>query len=84
MSLRRRLERLEEVHYPATPREDAIFCEVLRRMSDEELDHYERAFKRAQASGEFLEEDGPIVERVEALYGEVADALPSREETEEM
>ena len=43
----------------------------MRRLTDEELEHYERALNRALEEG-FAEEDRPILERVERLYEEVA------------
>ena len=48
----------------------------MRRLTDEELERYERALDRALEEG-FAEEDGPILERVERLYEEVANELAS-------
>ena len=42
----------------------------MRRLTDEELELYDRALKRALEEG-FAEEDRPILERVERLYEEV-------------
>jgi hypothetical protein len=72
--MRRRLERLEaraRVPEQDSEREKAVHCEVLSRMSDSELEDYEAALQRCiDAAGVFAEEDGPILERVEALYEE--------------
>ena len=71
-SLERRLRQLE-IHADALRREDAeaVGSEVLRRLTDEELERYDRALKRALEEG-FAEEDRPILERVQRLYEEVA------------
>ena len=71
-SLERRLQQLE-THAATLRQEDAeaIDREVLRRLTDEELERYERALKRALEEG-FAEEDRPILERVQRLYEEVA------------
>ena len=42
----------------------------MRRLTDEELELYDRALKRALEEG-FAGEDRPILERVERLYEEV-------------
>ena len=47
-------------------------CEVMRRLTDEELERYEEAFSRVLESGDFAEEDRSILERVEWLYEEVS------------
>ena len=77
-SLERRLRQLE-THAATVRREDeeAVVREVLRRLTDEELDAYEEALRRALESGEFAEQDRPILERVERLYEQVADELTS-------
>jgi len=49
----------------------AIGRDVLRRLTDEELERYDLALKRALEKG-FAEEDRPILERVQRLYKEVA------------
>ena len=71
-SLERRLRQLE-THAATLRREDeeAIIKEVLSRLTDEELERYDRALKRALEEG-FAEEDRPILERVQRLYEEVA------------
>jgi hypothetical protein len=51
--------------------EEAVGRKVLRRLTDEELECYIRALKRALEKG-FAEEDRPILERVQRLYEEVA------------
>jgi len=71
-SLVRRLQQLET--QAATVRredEEAVGREVMRRLTDEELERYELALKRALEEG-FAEEDRPILERVQRLYEEVA------------
>ena len=71
-SLERRLRQLE-IHADTLRREDeeVVGREVLRRLTDEELERYDRALKRALEEG-FAEEDRPILERVQRLYEEVA------------
>ena len=49
--------------------------EVLRRMTDEELDSYEEAVKRLEATGGFGDEHLPILHRAEELAAEVRDGL---------
>ena len=75
-SLERRLRQLE-AHAATLRQEDAeaIGQEVLHRLTDEELERYERALKRALEEKEFAEEDRPILERVQQLYEQVADEL---------
>ena len=70
-SLERRLRQLE-THADTSRREDeaAVVREVMRRLTDEELECYEQALNRALQEG-FAEEDRPILERVERLYEEV-------------
>jgi hypothetical protein len=72
-SLERRLRQLE-IHADTLRREDeeAVGREVMRRLTDEELELYDRALNRALKEG-FAEEDRPILKRVEQLYEEVAD-----------
>ncbi len=72
-SLERRLQQLE--YYAATVQredEDAVGREIMRRLTDEELERYIRALERVLEEG-FTEEDRPILERVERLFEEVAD-----------
>jgi hypothetical protein len=80
--LERRLRVLEEAYGDAPQEEDSeeerIRGEVLSRMSVPEKRAYVAALRRAlQAEGVFADEDRPIVERAEALYGEVRDELAS-------
>jgi transposase len=49
----------------------------MRRLTDEELEWYERALKRALGEEGFAAEDRPILERVQQLYEQVADELTS-------
>ena len=58
--------------YPKRRREDeeAVGREVMRRLTDEELERYDRALERALEEG-FAEEDRTILERVQRLYEEV-------------
>ena len=72
-SLERRLRQLETHADTSSRREDeaAIGGEVMRRLTDEELERYERALDRALEEG-FAEEDRPILERVERLYEEMS------------
>ena len=77
-SLERRLQQLET--YAATMRredEEAVGREVMRRLTDEELEWYERALKRALGEEGYAAEDRPILERVQQLYEQVADELTS-------
>ncbi len=70
--LERRLSRLEDG--AKTSREEqgeADSRQVMRRMTDEELRSYVAALRRAVEAGGFTEEDRPILERAEELYGEV-------------
>ena len=71
-SLERHLRQLE-AHADTSQQKDeaAVGGEVMRRITDEELERYERALDRALQEG-FAEEDRPILERVERLYEEVA------------
>jgi hypothetical protein len=46
--------------------------EVMRRLTYEELERYEGALSRTLESGEFAEEDRPILQRVQRLYEEVS------------
>jgi len=71
-SLERRLQQLEP-HADTVRQEyaEAIGREVLRRLTDKELERYELALKRALEEG-FAEEDRSILERVQRLYEEVA------------
>jgi len=48
----------------------------MRRLTDGELEGYDRALKRALEE-RFAEEDRPILERVERLYEEVTTELTS-------
>ena len=76
-SLERRLQQLEShAHTSRQEDEAAVIREVMRRLTDEELERYERALDRALEEG-FAEEDRPILERVERLYEEVANELTS-------
>jgi hypothetical protein len=77
-SLERRLQQLE-THAATIRREDeaVVGREVMRRLTDEELDTYEEALRRALESGEFAEENRPILERVQRLYEEVANEVTS-------
>ena len=61
---------------PLIPFPTAVGREVMRRLTDEELERYEQALNRALEEG-FVEEDRPILERVVRLYEKV-----SREFTE--
>jgi len=72
-SLERRLQQLE-THAHTSRREDeaAVDREVMRRLTLEELTRYERVLERALEEEGFVEEDRPILERVEQLYEEVA------------
>ncbi len=76
-SLERRLRALEV--YAKAHREDveqSIKSEVLARMTDEELEDFERAMTRAcEAGGTFSDEDGPILQRAQELYAEVGREL---------
>ena len=45
---------------------------LIERLTYEELDAYEEALSRVLESGEFAEEDRPILQRVERLYEEVS------------
>src|SRR5215218_1676308 len=74
VSIKGRIRRLEEErrNSPEPP------CEKCGgRFIYEELGAYDAALSRALKSGEFAEEDWPILERVEWLYEEVADELTS-------
>ena len=76
-SLERRLQQLET--YASTLRredEEAVGREVLHRLTDEELERYDLALKRALEEG-FAEEDRPILERVQRLYEQVANEEPT-------
>jgi hypothetical protein len=44
----------------------------MRRLIDEELERYEGALSRTLESGEFAEEDQPILQRIERLNEEVS------------
>jgi hypothetical protein len=46
--------------------------EVMQRLTDEELERHDGALSRVLESGEFAEEDRPILQRVERLYEEVS------------
>ena len=72
-SLERRLRQLE-THADTSRREDeaAVGREVMRRLTDEELERYDGALSRALELGEFAEEDRPILKRVQRLYEEVS------------
>lgn len=72
-----RLRRLEErVGTSPTEHERTIGRELLRRMSDEDLDAYEAALICHEAgAGVHVVEDRTIVARVEALYEEVRDGV---------
>jgi hypothetical protein len=64
---------LEEVH-SATPYEDAeaaISREVLRRMSDEQLEDYEVALERVIEDEELTRADREILHHADSLYEEV-------------
>lgn len=52
-------------------REGGVRREVLRRMSDDELDSYTEALERFEATGEFEGQDLPILRHVEELVEEV-------------
>ncbi len=72
MSIKRRLEDLEA--NAKTSREERKATEsreVLKRMTYEEIKTYEAALRRAREAGGFVEEDRPILERVEELREEV-------------
>ena len=56
--------------------EAAADREVVRRLSDEELERYDRALKEALEE-DFAEEDLSILERVEQLYEEVVNEEPT-------
>ena len=76
-NLERRLRQLET--HAATVRreaEEAVGRKVLRRLTDEELERFDRALERALEEG-FAEEDRPILERVERLFEEVASEEPT-------
>jgi hypothetical protein len=44
----------------------------MRRLTDEELERFDRALERALEEEGFAEEDRPILERIQRLYEEVA------------
>ncbi len=72
-SISNRLARLEE-RVGMSPNGDeraASSREVLSRMTVEELRAYVNALRRMKASESLVEEDGPILRRVEELYEEV-------------
>lgn len=67
-----RLERLERrAGTSPLERERSINCEVLRRMSDEDLDRYEEALERLEGGGAFEAGDLPFLRKVEELVEEV-------------
>jgi hypothetical protein len=76
-SLEHRLQQLE-THADTLRREDedAVGRKVMRRLTDEELEWYERALTRALEEG-FAEEDRPILERIQRLYEEVTNEEPT-------
>ena len=76
-SLKRRLQQLG-THADMVWQEDAkaIGRDVLRRLTDEELERYDLALKRALEKG-FAEEDRPILEGIERLCEEVANEEPT-------
>lgn len=77
-SLERRLRQLE-THAATLRREEdgeAISREVLGRLTDEELKRFDQALERALEEG-VAEEDGPVLERVQRLYEEVANVEPT-------
>ncbi len=71
VSVRRRLESLEARANKFRKGDEAVSREVLRRMTDEELEAYDEVLRRALEGGGFIEEDRPILEPAEELYREV-------------
>ena len=50
---------------------------MLGRLTDEELERYDRALKRALEEEGFAKEDRHILERVQRLYEEVTNEEPT-------
>lgn len=72
--MRKRLERLESRRVAGRAADaGSVHREVLRRMTDEELDLYKEALERSEAVGKsaFEDRDLPIIRRVEELVEEV-------------
>jgi hypothetical protein len=70
--VRRRLGQLEDrTRAEREEYEETLRRKMLERMSDEELETYDTAVRRAIEAGEFAEEDRPILVRVDDLYEEV-------------
>ncbi len=72
-----RLRRLEERAgtRPSEQRDDPVGREVLRRMTDEELEAYGAALRRHEALEDATDADRVIADRVKTLYEEVRDGI---------
>ena len=80
-SLERRLERLESLDPSSSADDRRVSREVLRRMTEEELNTYEEILERPTDQGEpvrTLPEDEPTVRRVWELYEEVSGELAQK------
>lgn len=74
INTKRRLDRLEvRADVCRDDERAAASRKVLARMTDDELRVYVAALRRMKAGEGPSEEDGPILQRVEALYEEVAE-----------